>query len=88
MEKDWNARLKRGVRVCLLVACSFLLPFSLLWAFFLMATGFQDSTGVPINTGLADHIRIYAMAFAPLLFTSSLIYLAWRSRPKKKSNSN
>ena len=84
MERDWIARLKRGSRGCLFVACSFLVPFSLLWAFFLVATGFQDSTGVPINTGLAGHLRIYTMASVPLLITSSLMYLAWRSRPKKK----
>ena len=68
-------RFRRGWSTTIAVA---LLIVFVPWAWFALMTGFQDSMGTPINTGLAEHIYVYAIAFGPLLIPALLLCWGWR----------
>jgi hypothetical protein len=62
MQNDWDSRYEiGGIAICLfLVICIFWVPLSL-------GMGFEDSLGVPSNTSLAGHIRVYLITLGPFL---------------------
>jgi hypothetical protein len=92
MEKAWNARFEKVpleykgyfsvlVGLAIFVIC---IP----WALFVIGIGFEDSMGVPRNSGLGGHARVYTIALVPFLLPAFLLYRTFRSRLEKKDNSN
>jgi hypothetical protein len=76
MENDWDSRYEiGGLAICLfLIICVFWVPISLI-------EGFKNSFGMPRNTSLVGHIRVYLITLCPFLLPGFLVYRILRARP-------
>jgi hypothetical protein len=77
--KDWERRFETPSNQWFFLLLA--IPL-LLWAFFGLLIGFQDSTGTPLNSDLIGHLHVYVVSVGPIFV---LVLLAcWDRRNFKK----